>query len=341
MDKPSVHVGVLGAGLIGGSICKSLRECGHADIHVFSQSASTVSDVEHEGFAVSSSIEELVASSDVLFICVPLDVQGKVFASVAQAISTTGRTDILVTDVSSVKGSEARDAIDLFESVGATFIPGHPMAGTEHSGFLSSTADMFVGATWVLCPERATPDQVLVLFGLIRAMNARVSMLDIDSHDAGVATISHLPYVVAASLLNVLSIGDSQSLALQLAAGSFRDGTRVAGSEPWLSASMITFNREHVQTLLTRFQGVLGDMQRAIENEDDEAVLAFFEKARSLRDEYSAVKLTTESTELSWPKDGALANLVAVCRAGALVHSITESGSQWSVLLEGKDLPRN
>ena len=341
MGKFSGRVGVLGAGLIGGSISKSLRESGHTDIHVYSQSESTVSEVRQDGFAVVSSIEDLVALSDVLFICVPLDVQEKVFANVAQAILANGRSGVLVTDVSSVKGSEARGAVDLFESVGATFVPGHPMAGTEHSGFSWSTADMFTGATWVLCPARATADQVLVLFELIRAMKARVSFLDIDSHDAGVAAISHLPYLVAASLLNVLSGGDNQSLALQLAAGSFRDGTRVAGSEPWLSASMVTFNREHVHKLLTRFQVVLDDMQQAMKDGDKDAVLAFFGKARLLRDEYSAVKLTTESSQLRWSKIEALAKLVVACRGGALVRSITQSETHWDVLLEGKDLPRN
>ena len=325
MGKFSGRVGVLGAGLIGGSISKSLRESGHTDIHVYSQSESTVSEVRQDGFAVVSSIEDLVASSDVLFICVPLDVQEKVFANVAQAILANGRSGVLVTDVSSVKGSEARGAVDLFESV----------------GFSWSTADMFTGATWVLCPARATADQVLVLFELIRAMNARVSFLDIDSHDAGVAAISHLPYLVAASLLNVLSSGDNQSLALQLAAGSFRDGTRVAGSEPWLSASMVTFNREHVHKLLTRFQVVLDDMQQAMKDGDKDTVLAFFGKARLLRDEYSAVKLTTESSQLRWSKIEALAKLVIACRGGALVRSITQSETHWDVLLEGKDLPRN
>ena len=336
-----MRVGVLGAGLIGGSICKSLREAGHTTMCVYSQSASTVAEVKRDGFTVVSSIEELVESSDVLFVCVPLDVQENVFASVAQAIRASGRDNIVVTDVSSVKGSEARGAVDLFESVGATFIPGHPMAGTEYSGFSASTADMFAGATWALCPERATPDQVLVVFELVRSMNARVSVLDIDSHDAGVATISHLPYVVAASLLNVLSNGDNQSLALQLAAGSFRDGTRVAGSEPWLSTSMVTFNRVQVQKLLTRFQSVLNDVQRAINDGDDAAVLAFFEKARLLRDEYSAVKLTTESSNISWPKNNAIPNLVSACRGGALVRSITDSNTHWDVELEGTDLPRN
>lgn len=339
MSSSSERVGVIGAGLIGGSICKSLQQSGSASVRVYSPSPSTLKEVEDAGFAIERNMADLVASVDVLFICVPLDVQEKVFAEVAQAIRASGRSDIVVTDVSSVKGQQARDAVALFADVNAFFVPGHPMAGTEYSGFAASSADMFHGATWVLCPENSPSDVLLRLVSLVHAMSARVSVLDIASHDAGVAAISHLPYVVAASLVNVLSTGDNKALALQLAAGSFRDGTRVAGSEPWLSASMVNFNRDEVKNLLLRYSCVLEEIATAISQNDDAAVLAFFEAARTLRDEYSAVKLTTETATVLWSEGSFVTDALAACRNGALIHSVAAAEGGWNVVLEGKDLP--
>lgn len=333
------RVGVIGAGLIGGSICKSLSTSGSASVRVYSPSTSTVKEVEDAGFAVERSVASLVASVDVVFICVPLDAQEKVFTEVAHAIRASGRSNIVVTDVSSVKGQRARDAVALFADVNAVFVPGHPMAGTEFSGFSASTSDLFVNATWVLCPEQASSDILVRLITLVHAMGARVSVLDIASHDAGVATISHLPYVVAASLINVLSTQDKKALALQLAAGSFRDGTRVAGSEPWLSASMVNINREEMKNVLSRYAVVLEEIATAISQNDDAAVLSFFESARALRDEYAAVKLSTERATVVWPGHSFVADALAACVSGALITSIHAIDDGWNVVLDGKDLP--
>lgn len=331
------RVGVLGAGLIGGSICKSLRTAGVNNITVFSQSESTQSQVRADGFAVVSSVTELVSTSDVVFVCVPLDAQMDVFRSIADAVTSTSRTDVVITDVSSVKGVEARDAIALFAQVGATFVPGHPMAGTEFSGFQASTEDMFQAATWVLCPEGASVDVVGLLTELVLLTGARVSLLDIDSHDAAVGSISHLPYVAAASLANVLSASDMQNLALQLSAGSFRDGTRVAGSEPWLSASMVNFNRVEVLRLLDVFQGEIAKMISALSENDNEQVLQLFSNAHALRRKYESMKAGSSSRDIEWPSAEAIGSAVTACQSGALITSLTLDVNVWRVVLEGTE----
>ncbi len=331
------RVGVIGAGLIGGSICKSLRRAGVNSITVFSQSESTQSRVRADGFAVVSSVTELVSTSDVVIVCVPLDVQMDVFRSVAEAVTSTSRSDVIITDVSSVKGAEARDAIALFAQAGATFVPGHPMAGTEFSGFQASTDDMFQGATWVLCPERASVDVVGSLVELILLTGARVSLLDIDSHDAAVGSISHLPYVAAASLANVLSASHIQNLALQLSAGSFRDGTRVAGSEPWLSASMVNFNRAEVLRLLDVFQGEIEKMIAALRDDNNDQVLQLFTSALALRRKYESVKAGGTSRHIEWSSGEAVGSAVTACQGGALIASLTRDANVWRVVLEGTE----
>lgn len=328
------HVGVIGAGLIGGSICRSLRAAGVARCRVYSPSPHTVAEVVADGFVAEGSIGDLVATCDVVFVCVPLTVQGEVLREVAAAVRATARTGIIVTDVSSVKGSDARAAVELFANVGAVFIPGHPMAGTENSGFAASTSDMFDGATWVLCPERAQPSAILRLMNLVFAMNARVSLLDVESHDRAVAAVSHLPHVLAASLVNVLPDGDERNLAFRLAAGSFRDVSRVAGSEPWLSSSMVNFNRAEVQVLLDRLRGTLDRLAGSLGDGDSDAVLSFFEHAKHSRSLYDAAKSVRNTRTVAWAEGTALQSAITECRTGAVLRSVSVTPDGWDVVLE-------
>jgi prephenate dehydrogenase len=208
------------------------------------------------------------------------------------------------------------------------------MAGTEESGFTASSEEMFDGATWVLCPEGSASGHVLALMQLVLAMKAKVSLLDIESHDKGVAAISHLPYVLAATLVNVLPDADAGALAMRLAAGSFRDVSRVAGSEPWLSASMLNFNSVQVRQKIAEAMSTMSDLHAALDRGDNDAVLAFFKRAHLSRAVYSMVKSVAVTDNVAVPSDGAVAALVNACRAGALVSAVTVVGDQWNVTLE-------
>lgn len=327
-------VGVIGAGLIGGSICKSLRAAGASNIVVFSQSDSTRDEVRNDGFAVVESIQDLVAVADVVFVCVPLSAQMKVFREVADAVTTLSRSNLIVTDVSSVKGDEAKEAMALFTEVGVSFVPGHPMAGTEFSGFSASTSDMFARATWVLCPKVGDGTEWERVAQLVMAMKAKVSLIDIGDHDAAVASISHLPYVLAAALVNVLPDDEGRQLALRLAAGSFRDGTRVAGSEPWLSASMIEFNKANVSRLLRQTTKSLEGVISALESGDDDKVLQFFAQAQQGRHDYEAMKASSTSHKQRFPAVSVTRRCVNECQRGSLITGIEASEDQWTVIFE-------
>ena len=334
MSMNAVRVGVIGAGLIGGSVCRALRAAGNAGPRVYSPSASTRAQVANDGFAVSDSVEDLVSVCDLLFVCVPMGVQMDVLGQVAAAIRSTGNSGIVVTDAASVKGRPARDAVGLLSAVGATFVPGHPMAGTEESGFAASTADLFRGATWVLCPQDAPAEHVLRVIDTVLATGARVSLLDTTGHDAAVASVSHLPYALAATLVNVLPEGDQRALALRLAAGSFRDGSRVAGSEPWLSASMATFNAAE---LIPRINDAIGSMtvlREALATGNDAAVLAFFERANAVRAQYERARSGGPEERITLKPATALNDLLDACRAGARIVSVSCGADDWSVVLE-------
>lgn len=334
MSVNAVRVGVIGAGLIGGSVCRALRQAGHRDIVVFSPSPSTRAQVSIGGFEVVDSVESVVASCDVLFVCVPMGVQDEVMEEVAGAIRTSGNTGIIVTDAASVKGQPALDAARLIASAGAVFVPGHPMAGTEESGYSASTADLFDGATWVLCPEGAAADKLLALMDVVLATGARVSLLDTASHDAAVASVSHLPYSLAATLVNVLPEGEQRALALRLAAGSFRDGSRVAGSEPWLSASMATFNAAELMARIDDAVRSLTGLREALATGNDATVLEFFEKANAVRAQYERARSGGTEESITLEPATAVNDLLDACRAGARIVSVSSGADGWSVLLE-------
>lgn len=333
-------VGVIGAGLIGGSICKSLRRAGIDDIVVFSPSQSTQDEVRLDGFDVVDNISELVANVEYLFVCVPLDKQLSVFNEIVAAIEALPHSGVVVTDVSSVKGEDAREILAMFKNVGVSFVPGHPMAGTESSGYSAATAEMFDGATWVLCPDEASGNSLLGLMKLVLRMGARISLLDTETHDATVAVISHMPYVAAAAVANLLSTQGGQELALQLAAGSFRDGTRVAGSEPWLSASMVTFNRTEVLRLLNLFQDEIAKMKIAIEGSNNDEVLALFASAQNVRRAYEKAKENATQQNVVWSAAEAIAQLLNACKNGALISGLAVTENSWSVRLEGTGSPQ-
>ncbi len=330
----SAHIGVIGAGLIGGSICRTLSTAGYEHISVTSASQETRDEVTQAGFHVVATVQELVQVSDIVFVCVPLTIQMDVFDQILEAVNAAGKKGLIVTDVSSVKGDEARMATQKFSDAGIVFIPGHPMAGTEKSGFSASSDSLFAGATWVLCPPAGNGAEWLSIARLVLAMKAKLSLLTINQHDSAVASISHLPYVVAAALLHVLPSGDERSLALRLAAGSFRDGTRVAASEPWLSASMVNFNKENVASLLRETGEAITSLIAALEENDTSAVQNFFTEANVRRTEYESVKASHASHRHIFHGDSVTPECINECQRGALITYIAESGDSWTITFE-------
>lgn len=229
-----MNIAVVGLGLIGGSLALRLAEAGHP-VSGWDSDPATRSAAGTAGIAVGAGLGDAVATADVVVLAVPLTTLTGAVAEIAGLLPP----DAVLTDVGSVKGpayAAARRA-----GLAGRFVGGHPMAGKEFAGFAAAQRTLFDGATWVLGLE---PDTVLAhwlkLARLLTGIGARVVPAAAADHDAAVARISHLPHLLAAALAAVASAGGP--LALSLAAGSFRDGTRVAGSPPDLSIAMCRDN---------------------------------------------------------------------------------------------------
>lgn len=270
------RVGVVGLGLIGGSLLRRLSATtdGQARATGWDADAHTRVRVATAGLSVSTSLKEVAAVSEVIFVAVPLRELSSVFTGIEGLVDPTA----VVSDLASVK----QPVRDLAASYDFTFVGGHPMAGSEKSGFTASTAGLFDGAAWVLTVDDGTDMTAwLEVAGLLTSLGCRVVPCTSNEHDRAVARVSHLPHLVAAAL----TMGaDDDPLALALAAGSFRDATRVAATRPELNAAMCGGNAAAVEV---EVDGLVSRLQEARALlRDPDALTAWFADAGSVREHW-------------------------------------------------------
>jgi prephenate dehydrogenase len=262
-----VDIAVIGLGLIGGSLLRALAAAGHrlcgydADPATRATARTAAAQAPaHARWQVAGGLADAVAGAELAVVAVPLPAVDEVFHGLVAA-GYAG----LVTDVTSVKAPVRElvaQRLHRPHSRLAGFVGGHPMAGRETSGFTAADPDLFTGCAWVLClePDTSLADW-LTLADLYTRLGARVVPATADEHDRAVAAVSHVPHLLAAALAASVA-GDP--LALTLAAGSFRDGTRVAASPPALTASMCAGNPAAVTPALAAVSAALAGAAAAL-----------------------------------------------------------------------------
>jgi len=265
-----VNVAVIGMGLIGGSLLRALASAGHwvigydLDPATRAMARTAAAQAPRESrWQVAPSIGDAVASVDLVVLAVPLTAVAPVLDEVAGA-GYTG----LVTDVVSVK-QPVRDLVARRLRAGglrlAGYVGGHPMAGRETAGFAAGDPGLFHGCAWVLCLDDETNlDDWLALARLFTGIGARVVPTTAEDHDRVVAAVSHVPHLLAAALATAVS----DPLAATLAAGSFRDGTRVAARAPDLVAAMTGGNAGPVLDALDAVMDRLDEVRDALESDE-------------------------------------------------------------------------
>src|SRR3954453_876223 len=225
-ESSGMDVAVIGLGLIGGSLLQALARAGHG-VTGYDADPATRELARDQGWTVAGSVTEAVAGAELVALAVPLPVLPEVLTELAAH-------DGLITDVTSVKGPVR----ELAAKHGLhRFVGGPPMAGKEPSGFAAAEPGLFDGCAWVLCLEPGETDLAdwLTLAALFTAVGARVVPVTAPEHDRAVAQISHVPHLLASALARQL---EGNPLAGALAAGSFRDGTRVAATRAELIVAM-------------------------------------------------------------------------------------------------------
>lgn len=263
-----MNIGIVGLGLIGGSIGLDLRSRGF-DVFGVSSRQQTCDRAQARGVVNDASTHlSLMAAADVVFICTPLGSIEPIVRDLVPYLSP----HTIVTDVGSVKAP----IVQAVSSLWPNFVGGHPMAGTAESGIEAAVPDLFVGRPYVLTPQAQTPaaavDRVEEIARLLGASVYRCSPLD---HDRAVAWISHLPLVASATLVAAgVREGDRHivNLAQNLASSGFRDTSRVGGGNPELGVMVAKYNREELLRSLSIYRDCLDEFISDIEAENWQAL---------------------------------------------------------------------
>ena len=271
---------VVGTGLIGGSIALALRKNTGAMVRGFDALPANAKTAMDLG-ALHDVVEELgegAADADIVVVATPV---GEVLRTI-EVVAANARPGTIVTDVGSTKSGIVAKAEEML-GPHRSFVGGHPMAGTEGEGVASARGDLFVDALWILTPTGATDsDAYRRVNALVGSLGARTLALDPSEHDRLVALVSHLPYAIATALMAVAG-DEGDPRVFRTAAGSFRDVTRTAGSNPTVWRDIFATNADAVVRELDQFGAMLDELRSALADARWDDLDALIERARSAR----------------------------------------------------------
>lgn len=259
-----MKIGIVGLGLIGGSLAIDLRSLGHTILGVSRRRTTCEQAIERDIVDDVSTDLRLMSAAEVVFLCTPLGAMG---STVEQLVPHLASTTVL-TDVGSVKGAVVETIAPRWQN----FVGGHPMAGLAESGLEAAVAKLFVDKPYVLTPIASTPTSaVTIVADLVQSLQSRIYHCSPEEHDRAVAWISHLPVMVSAGLIAACMQEPEpavRDLAQKLASSGFRDTSRVGGGNPELGVMMAKYNRQALRQSLYAYRQQLDQFIQQIEQED-------------------------------------------------------------------------
>ncbi|MDF2543343.1 MAG: hypothetical protein K0S47_3061 [Herbinix sp.] len=279
-------IGFIGLGLIGGSIAKALKKV-NPDYHLTAyqyhkdQTHTDLNDALSDQVlnSITTSLEEGFADCDLIFLCAPVLSNIKYLKELKNII----KPSCIVTDVGSVKGNIHQAVEEL--KLENQFIGGHPMTGSEKTGYHNSYALLLENAYYILTPTEKTPLEITkLMFTLVNQMGSIPILLDSKEHDEITAAISHVPHIIAAQLVNLVRESDDKAEKMRaLAAGGFKDITRIASSSPAMWQNICLTNTASIQRLLGRYIASLCEVSTALSNMDETYLYKIFDTAGEYR----------------------------------------------------------
>ncbi len=311
-----IHIGFIGLGLIGGSIAKALRaEKDNLYITAYDINKNSLTAAFNEGVvdSIADVIDDKFGSCDFIFLCAPVQKNDSNLEAVKAVISP----DCILTDVGSVK-------TDIHKHIAAAglnrqFIGGHPMAGSERFGYANSNASLLENAYYILTPtEETLPEKLEDYRDLVQSMGAIPLTLNYRQHDYVTAAISHLPHVIASSLVNLVRDADSEDgIMKMIAAGGFKDITRIASSSAGMWQQICLTNTENISSLLDAYIHALQAVKQEIDSRNEISLYDFFDHARAYRDSFvntssGPIKRCYEFTVDIADQTGALASIATI-----------------------------
>ncbi|MDR1702200.1 MAG: prephenate dehydrogenase/arogenate dehydrogenase family protein [Sporomusaceae bacterium] len=279
-----LKITIIGLGLIGGSLGLALKAALGEKIAITGadKNEASLAAAKERGaidvIAVSSS--EAAACADFVFLGVPM----LQMTPVLQKIAPFLKPGAIVSDVGSTKGYLVENALNILPAH-VHFVPGHPMAGREESGIGAANVALFQGKWYIFATyDNLDAEATQKTAQLIKKTGAKITFMDIASHDAYTALISHVPHVAAAAMVNLLAFSEDADKSLKLAGGGFRDTTRIASSNADMWADILLTNKDAIITGLEKFQNILDNVIMAAKENDRAELYNFFAAAKTRRD---------------------------------------------------------
>ena len=279
------HLTIIGVGLIGASLSLALKQAGY--VHRVTGCGRNEENLK-KGIELgvlddySLSITDAVKDADVVVVAVPLGAMKSVFEQMRGALSE----HTIVTDVGSAKATVVEDARTMLGPQFRLFVPAHPIAGSENSGVEAGVGDLYQQRKIILTPVEQTDQAALEI---VRQMwlqtGADVESMDVEHHDRVLAATSHLPHMLAFSLVSHLSKMSDQDEIFNYAAGGFRDFTRIASSDPVMWRDICLANGDALLELIEGFKKQLDEIAHAIEHKDPDALFELFRDSKHTRDQ--------------------------------------------------------
>lgn len=276
---------IFGVGLIGGSLALCFRDVPGYHVVGHSNNPKSVENLINRQVVhrATTSMQEAVADADFIFLCVPV---GALERYVEQIMQLPLKKGCILTDVGSTKTSITEQAGTWIHD-DVVFIGGHPMAGSERSGVEAATIDLFENAYYVLTPdEHAKQQDIDRLTQLLRHTKAQIVHMNAREHDVIVGAISHLPHIIAVTLVNqIRKYQDTNPMYQLLAAGGFRDITRIASGDPQIWRDILLHNREVLLPLLQDWQFEISQFVKLLQEQDGEGIATEFRLAGTFRNQ--------------------------------------------------------
>lgn len=280
-------VGIIGLGLIGGSIAKALKRRSGYEVVAMSRNEKSLKAAKDEGVISDYSTTDfsIFKDCDVVFVCVPV----AQIAEYADKLAPHIKKTCIITDVGSTKSKIAETFAARDDVV---FIGGHPMAGSEKAGYSAASEFLFENAFYILTPRAdEKPENLNRMKNIIEAMGAIPVTLNADYHDKVMAAVSHGPHVIAAVLVNMIKNGDDKFGTMHtLCAGGFKDITRIASSDPTIWQQISIDNKAEILGFIHDFKDLLDSFAASLEEENPDRIFDFFDKTKSYRDSFAQSK---------------------------------------------------
>ncbi len=283
------RIGYIGLGLIGGSIARAMKKF-HPDYiqAAYSRTKATL-DLAMKENVIDEELTQYdpkFADCDYIFLCAPVQTN----LSYLPFLKKTAKPEAVITDVGSVKGETMQAAES--EGLGPVFIGGHPMAGTEKTGFANSSDILLENAFYFLTPGKGCPKEKTDRFSdLIRSIRSLPIIATPEEHDYIVAGVSHLPHIIASALVNTVKNLDTEDERMKLvAAGGFRDITRIASSSPVMWQQICLANQKEILKVLDSYISFLGNARKLIETGDADQIYAMFDSSKNYRDSIDDIR---------------------------------------------------